>query len=547
MSIAVSQQISLFLSQIESRRFNEANIRVLESFLASNDFKSLDGVARALKQFMRKESLCIIQEIAGKSTEHKLLIVDFLVRVFALIGDTESCLALRYEALLMREQKATSDQGLLVSYSEWLTFAEHSLENGFCSIAKKACEKALLCFEMNIVIDPGKDDFVIEKIKKLKDIAVISASSRSVSSLEWHSNQNHSFQDLKTKDLYTTKDVLVQTWLPMPLRRMMSVNSVNGFVCFWSTTEHSRFHIFNPVTKEHVTTPTNTYLGKNMNDDPSAVGLGICPLWYEYKVVVLDNAEFGVIKPSIFTIGKDYLWRSLKDIPYHTLAQVQTVAYVKGVLYWYTKTCTSAHYLTTYQIKTTKTLICFDVTKEEFDMIVVPFESLKEQVISIAEKGGTLCLVIISCGPICSLMVEVYVARNMNDLSSLNSWNKELTVTAPSIAYNLELEEFVHIIIVTDEILVIQLEERDVVFFDVATGKLLGLYSVPFHATAIPYVPSLVALRHRPLLSFLLLNYSIACRWLLHVVLYRIVILNTIFVLIVTYILLYRIVKFVVT
>ncbi|XP_075075165.1 protein DOUBLE-STRAND BREAK FORMATION isoform X2 [Nicotiana tabacum] len=200
MSIAVSQQISLFLSQIESRRFNEANIRVLESFLASNDFKSLDGVARALKQFMRKESLCIIQEIAGKSTEHKLLIVDFLVRVFALIGDTEddvddttnaysergsdalnhSCLALRYEALLMREQKATSDQGLLVSYSEWLTFAEHSLENGFCSIAKKACEKALLCFEMNIVIDPGKDDFVIEKIKKLKDIAVISASSRSV-------------------------------------------------------------------------------------------------------------------------------------------------------------------------------------------------------------------------------------------------------------------------------------------------------------------------------------------------------------------------------
>ncbi|XP_033508346.1 protein DOUBLE-STRAND BREAK FORMATION isoform X4 [Nicotiana tomentosiformis] len=180
MSIAVSQQISLFQSQIESRRFNEGTIRVLESFLASNDFKYLDGVVRALKQFVRNESLCIIQEIAGKSTEHKLLIVDFLVRVFALIGDTESCLALRYEALLMREQKATNDQRLLVSYSEWLTFAEHSLENGFCSIAKKACEKALLCFEMNIVVDPGKDDFVIEKIKKLRDVAVISASSRSV-------------------------------------------------------------------------------------------------------------------------------------------------------------------------------------------------------------------------------------------------------------------------------------------------------------------------------------------------------------------------------
>ncbi|XP_075100672.1 uncharacterized protein LOC142176579 [Nicotiana tabacum] len=321
-----------------------------------------------------------------------------------------------------------------------------------------------------------------------------------VSSLEWHSNQNHSFQDLKTKDLYTTKDVLVQTWLPMPRRRIMRVNPVNGFVCFWSTTDHSRFHIFNPVTKEHVTTPTNTYLGKNMNDDPSAVGLGICPLSYEYKVVVLDNTESGKIKPSIFTIGKDYLWRSLKEIPHHILAEVQTVAYVKGVLYWYTKTCTSAHYLTTYQIKTTKTLICFDVTKEEFDMIVVSFESLKKQVISIAEKGGRLCLVIINYGPICSLLIEVYVAHNINDLSSLNSWKKELTVTAPSIAYNLELE-FVHIIIVTDEILVIQLDERGVGFFDVATGKLLGLYYVPFQGTAIPYVPSLVALRHRPLLA----------------------------------------------
>ncbi|KAK4376124.1 hypothetical protein RND71_006801 [Anisodus tanguticus] len=201
----MSQQISLFRSQIESRRFDEGTLRVLEFVLASNDFKSLDGVVSTLKQFMRHEYLRIIQEIAGKSAEHKLLIVDFLVRTFALIGDTEglsktvalptkveSCLALRYEALLMREQKATSDQWLLVSYSEWLTFAEHSLESGYCSIAKKACEKALLCFEMNVVDDSGTNDFLIEKIKKLKDVAVISASSKSVQAqaAEYFKNKN---------------------------------------------------------------------------------------------------------------------------------------------------------------------------------------------------------------------------------------------------------------------------------------------------------------------------------------------------------------------
>ncbi|XP_059302662.1 uncharacterized protein LOC132054707 isoform X3 [Lycium ferocissimum] len=143
MSTAVSQQISLFRSQIKNRRFDEGIFRVLESVLASIDLKSLDGVVSTLKQFMRHESLCIIEEIAEKSTEYKLLIVDFLVRFFNLIGDTE------------------------------------------------ACEKALLCFEMNIVDDPA-NDFVIEKIKKLKDVAVTSASSKSVQAqtAEYFKNKN---------------------------------------------------------------------------------------------------------------------------------------------------------------------------------------------------------------------------------------------------------------------------------------------------------------------------------------------------------------------
>ncbi|KAK7848217.1 hypothetical protein CFP56_005405 [Quercus suber] len=44
------------------------------------------------------------------------------------LGDVESisCLALRYEALHMRELKSTSCQWLEVSYLEWLNFAEHS-------------------------------------------------------------------------------------------------------------------------------------------------------------------------------------------------------------------------------------------------------------------------------------------------------------------------------------------------------------------------------------------------------------------------------------
>ncbi|XP_049408963.1 U2 small nuclear ribonucleoprotein B''-like [Solanum stenotomum] len=89
MSTAVSQQMSLFRFQVESRRLDEGTLRILESVLAWDDYESLEGVVCTLKQFMRHESLRIIEEIAGKAAEHKLLIVDFLVRVFALIGDTE--------------------------------------------------------------------------------------------------------------------------------------------------------------------------------------------------------------------------------------------------------------------------------------------------------------------------------------------------------------------------------------------------------------------------------------------------------------------------
>lgn len=49
----------------------------------------------------------------------------------------QSCLVLRYEALLLRELHAAGDPQLYVSYREWVTFAEHALENRFYAIARK--------------------------------------------------------------------------------------------------------------------------------------------------------------------------------------------------------------------------------------------------------------------------------------------------------------------------------------------------------------------------------------------------------------------------
>ncbi|KAL3616214.1 hypothetical protein CASFOL_039604 [Castilleja foliolosa] len=177
---------NLSLSLPNSRpNFDDVTFRILESILVSKDAQSLAGVESALKEFMRDESLLILGEIAQESVEMKLLCADFLIHAFAIIGDVESCLALRYEALVMREEKATTHPGLRVTCKEWLTFAEHSLENGFNSIANHACEKALTCPAANHVSHAKMDDLSrdvhsIKKIMRLKDVAILAISSQSV-------------------------------------------------------------------------------------------------------------------------------------------------------------------------------------------------------------------------------------------------------------------------------------------------------------------------------------------------------------------------------
>ncbi|TQD76487.1 hypothetical protein C1H46_037978 [Malus baccata] len=184
----------IFRSLVLNRRFDDVTLRVLESALVSKDVKSSIEVRSSFRQFMRSESLSVLRETAEKNVEEKLLVLEFLVRAFAL-----SCLALRYEALLLRDIKSSTNPWLQVSYTEWLNFAHQSRDSGFYSVAGKACEHALDCIKMkstedrktdevNVMKksteDPKTDEVLesvqaIEKIKRLKDCAMASASSHS--------------------------------------------------------------------------------------------------------------------------------------------------------------------------------------------------------------------------------------------------------------------------------------------------------------------------------------------------------------------------------
>nr|XP_029117216.1 uncharacterized protein LOC105033651 isoform X2 [Elaeis guineensis] len=137
MAEAISESISFFRSQLENRRFGDATLRILESVLVSKDVLSLLETRSALRYLLRSEAISVVREISQKTADEKLCAVEFFVRAFALVGDVESCLALKYEALVLRETKYLKGHGLQVLHEEWLTFAKDSLDNGFYAIAVK--------------------------------------------------------------------------------------------------------------------------------------------------------------------------------------------------------------------------------------------------------------------------------------------------------------------------------------------------------------------------------------------------------------------------
>ncbi|RCV36908.1 hypothetical protein SETIT_8G019300v2 [Setaria italica] len=137
--------LSLFASRLSRQhRFGDDDLRLLEAALSAGaDVPALlatRSAARRLLQQRAKEAFAALDPLLDQG--RSLASADFFARAFALVGDVESCLAMRYEALLLRDAKYSDNHHLQVSRQEWLTFAKDSLDNGFYTIASKACAHA---------------------------------------------------------------------------------------------------------------------------------------------------------------------------------------------------------------------------------------------------------------------------------------------------------------------------------------------------------------------------------------------------------------------
>ncbi|CAM8968011.1 unnamed protein product [Rhodiola kirilowii] len=169
--------------------------------MASKDVKSLSLSRSSLKSVLRSESVSAVQLFRHESLEKQLSVLEFFVRAFSLAGD--SCLVMRYEALVLRELKSATCPWAQVSPYEWLTFASQSLDNSFFTNAVKGCDYALSCLKKKDDENPSMIKKVVDnveitrKVKKLRDVAISSASSGSGSGCRLYEKENTEQQQQK--------------------------------------------------------------------------------------------------------------------------------------------------------------------------------------------------------------------------------------------------------------------------------------------------------------------------------------------------------------
>ncbi|KAL6597314.1 hypothetical protein ACP70R_046754 [Stipagrostis hirtigluma subsp. patula] len=195
---AAPDVLSLFASRLSHRRFGGDELRVLEAALsAGGDVPALLATRLAARRLLRASVAEAFAAPGPVGEDGRMLAVaDFFARAFALVGDVESCLAMRYEALVLRDAKYSDDLHFQVSREEWSTFAKDSLDNGFYTIASKAFANALAHLRPS---HPGHLDStnLIEEKDNTNYIAGLQNLAKSLSAQ--HSVQTQSAEYMKRR------------------------------------------------------------------------------------------------------------------------------------------------------------------------------------------------------------------------------------------------------------------------------------------------------------------------------------------------------------
>ncbi|GJW01285.1 asparagine--tRNA ligase, cytoplasmic 1-like protein [Tanacetum coccineum] len=111
-------------------------------------------IVKEVKDYLKTYSSAEI-DISWRETQYLLKARQNVILVVC--TKYESCLALRYEVLVMRELNSVSDHQMHVLYEEWFTFVEHALENRFYVIARKVIDSLRSIEVLEEVVSKGHE------------------------------------------------------------------------------------------------------------------------------------------------------------------------------------------------------------------------------------------------------------------------------------------------------------------------------------------------------------------------------------------------------
>ncbi|CAK9156389.1 unnamed protein product [Ilex paraguariensis] len=151
----------------------------------------------------------------------------------------------------------------------------------------------------------------------------------------------------------------------LPDVRILSVGSVNGFVCLCQYNPVETIYIFNPTMREYVTLPRTEYIRRS----PTTIhyGFGFSPVSGHYKVVQFCQqpiTDTGLLPYSYKIEGKIYTlgtgrWRNIECIPFSSLGDGGV--YLNDNLHWLIA-----------DLHSPESICCFDVEKEVFQIVSSP-------------------------------------------------------------------------------------------------------------------------------------------------------------------------------
>ncbi|CAK9156390.1 unnamed protein product [Ilex paraguariensis] len=208
----------------------------------------------------------------------------------------------------------------------------------------------------------------------------------------------------------------------LPNVQIISVGSVNGFVCLCQYNPDETIYIFNPTMREYVTLPKTEYIRRS----PMVIdyGFGFSPVSGHYKVVQFCQqpiTDTGLLPYSYKIEGKIYTlgtgrWRNIESVPFSSLGDGGV--YFNGFLHWVSG-----------EFGSPASICCFDVEKEVFRTVSSPPQITPQWKISLGLVGG--CLSVCDNTSKSELVIWVMKEYGVND-----SWTKKIVIRMnPDIAW----------------------------------------------------------------------------------------------------------------